>query len=334
MIYTHSDAPYMSVIIPTYNRSHMLIQTVRSFIEQNYDHNRFEIIIANNNSTDNTSEIIDSLVKESPIPIIPLLEKSQGAHFARNNAAKLAKGEILYFTDDDMIADQYLLSEIIRPFMNDDKVATATSLVFPKWEVPPPQWILECCNNGLLSLNDPKEDFIISPSDCNIFSCHQAIKRDVFFECGGYNPDIIGTEWIGDNETGLNIKIRDLGFKFAYNGKSITYHIIPPTRMTQIYLNKRLANQGNCDSYTEYKKYRYSKAQLIWKIITHGKNYFYQLLKSIANFIIMKAKWRLNWSKSFYFLNRIKYDYRLINDEKWLQLVLRYNWINDEENVG
>jgi glycosyltransferase involved in cell wall biosynthesis len=308
----------------------MLIQTVRSFIEQNYDHNRFEIIIANNNSTDNTSEIIGRLVKESPIPIIPLLEKRQGAHFARNNAAKLAKGEILYFTDDDMIADQYLLSEIIRPFVNDDKVATVTGRVFPKWEVPPPQWILECCNNGLLSLNDPREDFIISPFDCNIFSCHQAIKRDVFFECGGYNPDIIGAEWVGDNEIGLNIKVREKGFKFAYNGKSIIYHMIPPSRMTQGYLNKRYANQGNCDSYTEYKKYRYSKAQLIRKIISHGIHYFYHAIKGVVRLVIMKPTYRLNWARTFYCINRIKYDYRLMNDEKWRQFVIRYNWINEE----
>lgn len=331
---SHSMAPYTSVIIPTYNRSHLLIQTVRSFVMQKFNKDRFEIIIANNNSTDNTSDIIDGLVKESPISIRHIMEKRQGVHYARNTAAKLAKGNILYYTDDDMIADQNLLTEIIKPFMVDEKVATATGRVLPKWEVPPPQWILDYCDNGLLSLNNPREEFIISPYDCGVFSCHQAIRREVLFAAGGFNPENTSGEWIGDGETGLNIKIRELGYKFAYNGNSVIYHVIPATRMTQNYLNKRLANQGNCDSYTEYKRNRYSNNQLSIKILSHVKKYLFQAIKGITKFMIKKPTWRLNWAKSFYYLNRIKYDYRLMNDDKLRQLVLRYDWINDEVQKG
>jgi glycosyltransferase involved in cell wall biosynthesis len=320
----------ISIIIPTYNRAKMLGITIESFVCQNYPKDQYEIIIADNNSKDNTKEVIEEWQMKLPATIKYIFENKQGVHYARNTAAKYAKGEILYYTDDDMIADQNLLSEILKPFLLDDKVATVTGRVLPKWEVSPPQWILKYCNNDLLSLNDPKEDLIIAPYDCNVFSCHQAIKRDVLFEAGGFNPENTAGEWIGDGETGLNIKIKDLGYKFAYNGKSVIYHMISPTRMTQGYLNKRLANQGNCDSYTEYKKYRYSKAQLIRKIISHGRNFSVQALKGALKFVIHKPSWRLNWAKSFYYFNRIKYDYRLIKDEKWRQLVIKYDWINDD----
>lgn len=321
---------FVSIIIPTYNRKKTLISTINSFLSLAYPMNFYEIIIADNNSNDGTKEAILQIKNDSIIHIEYLFVKQQGVHYARNSAAKIARGDILYYTDDDMIADQNLLSEIIKPFMMDNKVATATGRVLPKWEVPPPQWILDYCNNGLLSLNDPKEDFIISSSDCNVFSCHQAIKRDVLFEVGGFNPENTAGEWIGDGETGLNIKIKNLGYKFAYNSKSIIFHLIPPTRMTQGYLNRRLANQGNCDSYTEYKRYQYSKARLIRKIISHVKNYSNQAIKGVLKFVIKKPTWRLNWARSFYYIKRIKYDYRLINDDNWRQLVLRYNWIVDE----
>lgn len=330
MIHSHSITPYISVVIPTYNRAHLLVQTVRSFIVQNYNKNRFEIIIADNNSTDNTTEIIVGLARESPISIRHITDIRQGVHYARNSAAKIAAGEILYYTDDDMIADQHLLSEIIKPFLMDDKVATATGRVLPTWEVQPPQWIHDYCYNGLLSLNDPREDFIISPYDCGVFSCHQAIRRDILFAAGGFNPENTAGEWIGDGETGLNIKVRELGYKFAYNGNSIIYHLIPAARMTQSYLNKRLANQGNCDSYTEYKRNKYSNNHLIRKILSHVNNYFEQFIKGMIKLTIRKPTWRLNWAKSFYYLNRIKYDYRLMNDDKWRQHVLRYDWINDK----
>ena len=167
----------------------MLDITIESFINQNYPNGKYEIVIADNNSTDNTKDILEKWIKNSNVPIKYILEPRQGVHYARNTAAKHADGEILYFTDDDMIADKNLLSEIIKPFIMDENVATATGRVLPRWEVPPPQWILEYCNNGLLSLNDPKEDFIISSIDCNVFSCHQAVKREVFFLAGGFNPE-------------------------------------------------------------------------------------------------------------------------------------------------
>ena len=65
----------------------------------------------------------------------------------------------------------------------------------------------------------------------------------------GTNPENTAGEWVGDGETRLNIKIKNLGYKFAFNGKGIIYHIIPSERMKQSYLNGRLYNQGNCDSF-------------------------------------------------------------------------------------
>ena len=69
---------------------------------------------------------------------------------------------------------------------------------------------------------------------------------------GGYNPENTRGEWIGDGEAGLNRKLQELGYWSGYISSSITYHMIPTERMTQGYLNKRLANQGNCDSYSDY----------------------------------------------------------------------------------
>jgi glycosyltransferase involved in cell wall biosynthesis len=319
----------ISIIIPTYNRAKMLGITIESFVHQNYPNDRYEIIIVDNNSNDATMEVIQQWQVKSPIPIVYILESRQGVHYARNTAAKLAKGEILYYTDDDMIADQNLLPEIIKVFKLDNKVASATGRVLPKWEIPPPNWVLELCNNSLLSLNDPKEDLIISNYISYVFSCHLAVKKEIFFESGGFNPENTAGEWIGDGETGLNIKIRKLGYKFAYNGNSLIYHMIPPTRMTQAYLNKRLANQGNCDSYTQFKENHYTKPQLIIKVLAHGKNTISHLVKSLIKLISNKPSWRLNLAKSFYFINRIKYDYRLIKDEKWRQFVLKDDWINE-----
>lgn len=321
--------PFVSVIIPTYNRAKMLGLTIESFIAQDYPKELYEIIISDNNSNDNTRDVVAEWQAKSPVPIKYIFEKRQGVHYARNTAAKIAERDVLYYTDDDMIADPNLLKEIIKPFLMDEKIATVTGRVLPKWEKPPPKWIVALCYNYWLSLNDKKEELIISSADCGIISCHQAILREVFFKSGGFNPENTGGEWLGDGETGLNIKIQDLGYKFAYIGSSIIYHMIPATRMTQSYLNKRFKNQGSCDSYTDYRKYRYTKSQLFIKILEHFVKMLLSCFYTPLSLIGGKSRWRLGIAYIYYFYQRIKYNLRLIKDCEWKEFVLKYNWLDE-----
>lgn len=256
-------------------------------------------------------------------------EERQGVHYARNTAAKHSVGDILYYTDDDMIADRKLLSEIIRPFLVDPLVGSATGKVLPEWEVPPPAWILKYCYNGWLSLNDQGEELRITDYDLGVWSCHQAMRRDVFFRSGGFNPENTAGEWIGDGETGINIKIKELGYKFAYNGKSLIYHMIPQVRMTQQYINKRLANQGNADSYTRYRKYKYNKLRLYVNMLSYIAGMFVFALMVFFKKISFNGSWRIARAYVSYYKARIKYDHRLIEDGKWREIVLKSDWLNE-----
>lgn len=321
--------PYISVIIPTYNRAQLMWKTLDSFLNQSYSEDLYEIIIANNNSSDTTEEVASRYVRDYPGRVRYLQECRQGVHYARNSAARISKGDLLYFTDDDMIADSNLLSEIVKIFLLNSSVASATGRVLPKWEIEPPDWVLKLCYNGLLSLNDPVDDLIISPRDCNVYSCHQAIRRDVFFQSGGFNPENTAGEWIGDGETGLNIKIKELGYKFGFNGASIIYHIIPAQRMTQAYLNRRLANQGNCDSYTEYRKNQFSKQRLIKRIVGHFLRLVSEEIRYLVDFTLRKVFWHIHRARVFYHLNRIRYDWRLATDGNWRTLVLKRDWLSE-----
>ena len=325
-----TNSLFVSIIIPTYNRSKLISLTLESFFNQNYPKDSYEIIVADNNSVDNTKTVIEQFKQKSPVNLIYIFESRQGVHYARNTAAKHAKGDILYYTDDDMIADTNLLNEIIKPFLIDKNAGSVSGKILPKWEVEPPIWIKTLCLNGWLSLNNLGDNLIIENYDIGVFSCHQAMRREVFFKSGGFNPENTDGEWIGDGETGLNIKIKELGYKFAYNGNSIIYHIIPPTRMTQKYLNKRLANQGNCDSYTDYRKWENRKLGLGKNIIIR---YIPEMVIKFKDYVRKRKNndinWRIDLAKIYYFFYRIKYDIRLIFSKKWRELVLKNNWLND-----
>jgi glucosyl-dolichyl phosphate glucuronosyltransferase len=205
--------PFVSVIIPTYNRAAMLSITLESLVEQTYPRQKYEIIVVDNNSTDATREVVEQWQERSLVPIKYLFEKRQSVHFARNVALRISKGEILYYTDDDMIADNNVLIEIVEPFEYDNRVAVITGRILPKWKQPPP--VINLCSNWLLSLQDRPERLIIAPYDCGAFGCHQALRRSAFIESGGFNPENTSGEWIGDGETGLVIKLQALATGFV-----------------------------------------------------------------------------------------------------------------------
>jgi glycosyltransferase involved in cell wall biosynthesis len=328
-----SDRPFVSVIIPTYNRAEMLRVTVNTFLAQSYPADRWELILVDNNSSDNTWNVIEDLAARDS-RIRPLKERRKGAHFARNSGALAAKGTILYFTDDDMLADPELLERIVEVFDADGKIASVTGKVVPRWETEPPAWVLEHLKNNLLSLNDLGEATIISDDDPGVFSCHQAVRRDVFVAAGGFNPDTNAGLYTGDNETGLNIKIRKLGYRFAYVGAAVTQHMIPASRMTQKYLNSRMADQGSCDSYTDYRAIHPGPVRLAKRIVAHTALIGIAALKAGLKRVGGHSAWHIDLARTRYHRNRARYDARLLTSESWRQFALRDNWLDDARQVS
>ena len=317
----------VSIIIPTYNRCELLRKTIDSFLKINYPADLLEMIIADNNSTDLTKNIVNEIKEQSKFPIIYYLEEQQGVHYARNSAAKIAKGEFLYYTDDDMVADEDLLSELLKVISMDSQIGTATGRVLPKWETTPPKWVKKYMCNAKLSLNDPKEELIISKSDCKVFSCHQIIRKEAFFKAGGYNPENTKGLWIGDGETGLNIKLQKLGYKFAYTGKSKIWHFIPKTRMTLSYLITRIQNQANSDSFTEYRSSKSSVFQLFREILGRILILPHRIFLLLKDIFLTKDSWRIKLAAIFYHKGRISYAMKFIYSKDLRSLALKDDWL-------
>lgn len=90
--------PIISIIVPTYNAINYLPRCIDSLVNQTYSNT--EIIIVNDGSTDNSSEILE--LYKSKYPQIKVLhQKNSGQSVARNNGLKIATGEYLMFVDSD-----------------------------------------------------------------------------------------------------------------------------------------------------------------------------------------------------------------------------------------
>jgi glycosyltransferase involved in cell wall biosynthesis len=322
----------ISVIIPTYNRATLLELTINSFLQVDYPQDKIEIIISDNNSSDGTKEVVSRIIeKEGTSRIRYVFEPRQGVHYARNTASFLAKFEILYFTDDDMIADINIFNEINNTFIFDNNIGAVTGKVLPIWEVSPPSWISKHCNNYLLSLLNPKYDFLISESLDYLYSCHQAIRKDVFFKAEGFNPEYTKDKYMGDGESGLNNKIKTLGYKFGYNGKSLIYHMIPSSRFTQSYLNKRFENNGRAHSYGYFKIDGSRKILIKQILLVIILKIPFDFLKSIILPLIKNdvTLFRFLIGKIYYWYGYLNFSLSILTNSKFRCFVLKKDWLTN-----
>lgn len=101
----NSNMPTVSVIIPTYNRAHLIGGAIQSVLDQTYQD--FEIIVVDDGSTDNTAEVVKSF-NEQRIKCIRH-DKNRGGSAARNTGIKAAKGEYIAFQDSD---DEWFIEKL------------------------------------------------------------------------------------------------------------------------------------------------------------------------------------------------------------------------------
>jgi glycosyltransferase involved in cell wall biosynthesis len=104
--------PYFSIIIPTYNRAHLICKTLNSFLNQTNEN--FEVIIVDDGSIDDTSEVVQEFIKQNDLDNIHYyFKENEERAAARNFGAKLAKGVYVNFFDSDDIALPNHLEEAV-----------------------------------------------------------------------------------------------------------------------------------------------------------------------------------------------------------------------------
>ena len=112
------SAPKVTVAIPTYNRAAFLRQTLAGIAAQRFPREVFEVLVIDNNSTDETRAVVAEFAGERPAPR-HLLETKQGLDFARNRAVAEARGEIIVFGDDDILVETDWLAQMTAPLLID-----------------------------------------------------------------------------------------------------------------------------------------------------------------------------------------------------------------------
>jgi glycosyltransferase involved in cell wall biosynthesis len=230
----------VTVAICTWNRARLLGQSLESFQSLRIPEGvSWELLVVNNNCTDDTDQVVGQYADR--LPLVLCHERRPGLSNARNHAVERASGEVILWTDDDVIADPDWVAETLRAF-EDHQAALVFGKVLPWWETAPPPWFSEQFE-GLFSLLDygPKP-FVVADRRYQPYGVNMAMRREVFREVGGFQ-----------NEAGkLNKKtaafcedadyfyrVMDRSLRVAYTPHARIRHFIPRERCTKEFYRSR-----------------------------------------------------------------------------------------------
>lgn len=253
--------PKASVLIPTLGRPASLTRALDSIITQEAAFD-FEVIVLDNGCEAAIRDMVedtgakheDRMLRPYYVPVPAI-----GLHNARHAGARAARGEILIYVDDDIIAAPGWLETIVRSF-DDPRVHLAGGPCLPQFEAPPPEWLEAfwpsqpgkkriCTFLSLLDLGSDLQE--VDPN--LIWGLNFAIRKQTLFEVGGFHPD--GVPWNlrryrGDGETAVTSAIQQRGYHTVYRPAAQVLHVIPRERLTMAYLEKRSFLDGISASYT------------------------------------------------------------------------------------
>ncbi|HKR13150.1 MAG TPA: glycosyltransferase family 2 protein [Pyrinomonadaceae bacterium] len=228
-----------SVIIATYNRAEELPRTLESLKSLETDE-QWEVIVVDNNSSDNTREVVEN-VKSFPVPLHYVMERVQGRSAALNAGIRLAQGEILAITDDDVRVDPRWLvnSERALRELNCDYVG---GKALPIWSGGKrPDWLPNRGGKhwGVIALLDYGPE-PIEFGDRVPLGVNMVFRRHCFERAGLWDNSIgrkAGT-LLGQEVREWAQRARAAGLRGFYSPDLIVHHVIPEDRLTKRYFRR------------------------------------------------------------------------------------------------
>ncbi|GHO59157.1 glycosyltransferase [Ktedonobacter robiniae] len=227
------DLPLVSVIIPTHDRPETLASCLEGVLAQRYP--RFEVLVVDNKpSTDATQRLLTQISGTHP-QVRYLREERPGIGNAANCGIAAAQGEILAFTDDDVVLDPYWLVELVRGFRQAEKVACVTGLVLPlELEQPAQFWFEQYAGftkgfqRRLFDMKEHHPRMPLHPYMAGRFGTGASMAFTASFlkSIGGFDPALGGIDKV---KAGLDIaaffEVMMHGYRLVYEPRALLYHL-------------------------------------------------------------------------------------------------------------
>jgi len=221
------EFPMVSIMIPAHNEGIVIEKTLLSMINLNYPNDQYEVIVINDNSSDNTGDVIEGVIDRYPEVNIVHIETDavtggKGKSNALNIGYSRAKGEFLAVYDADNTVNNMALRYLIYEILSNEKYGAVIGMFrtrnkeknwltrFINIETLSFQWMAQAGRWRMMRL-------------CTIPGTNFVIRRSIIEKIGGWDPKAIA------EDTEISFRIYQLGYKIAFMPLAKTFEQEPET---------------------------------------------------------------------------------------------------------
>lgn len=228
----------ITVILCTYNRCTDLAGVLETIARSEIANSiAWEVLVVDNNSTDQTCEIVEQFCQKYPGLFHYLFEPTPGKSYALNAGVAKARGRVLAFVDDDVSVEPSWLQNLTKELLREPSWAGSggRTLAAEKFTLPP--WLPP----GSLPIVYPHFDLGDQPTrmSCAPYGSNMAFQKHMFGRYGGFRTDL-GPSPKSDiprpnEDTEFGRRLLAAGERLRYEPSAVVYHPVPKARITKEY---------------------------------------------------------------------------------------------------
>jgi glycosyltransferase involved in cell wall biosynthesis len=230
----------VSVLFSSYNgASRRLRHTLDSLVRQDLPHDRWELIAVDNNSNDDTFELLNSYSEKLPITV--LQQRKPGKSGALNFALDRVKGDLIVFTDDDIRAEPNWLQAIVDCAIAHPGYGVFGGRIVPDWEKEPKGRFIDWIPMGsTFAIVDETQSGPCDPT--KVWGPNTIIRRELLGTSVRYREDIgplPGKIFAMGEDAEIIIRLAANGAKSYRCAEAVVHHWIPASSVTEDWVQKR-----------------------------------------------------------------------------------------------
>ncbi len=205
-VYQKADLEKVSVVVCSYNGGRTLRGCLSSLMKLDFPD--YEVILVDDGSTDDTAEI----AAEFP-QVIYHHQQNLGLSVARNVGANLATGEIIAYTDDDCVADEFWLHYLVQAMRDQGVEAIGGPNITPESD----GWVAKCV---AASPGNPSHVMLDDRHAEHVPGCNMAFRRSTLLGLGGFDRQFR----VAGDDVDICWRLLDAGLKIGYAPGAMVWH--------------------------------------------------------------------------------------------------------------
>jgi cellulose synthase/poly-beta-1,6-N-acetylglucosamine synthase-like glycosyltransferase len=236
--------PLISIIVPAYNEEGTILKTLKSIQNMDYPHNKLDVLVVNDGSSDKTEEITKEYIK-GKFHFKLISHKNKGKAASMNKAIEIAKGEFFACLDADSFVHPFTLKKMLSLYYkeNDPRLAIITpamKVFSPSNILQKIQWLEYLVIILIARLTSQLDSLYVAPGPFSIY------RTDVVRNIGGFDEQNI-TE---DQEIAYRIQKENYRIKQCFDGYVYTN---APSKLKPFYKQRRRWYLGSISCINKYK---------------------------------------------------------------------------------